>query len=463
MSSTALLALLLFQAPQLAPQESPEHVVIELTTGGRLEGTIVAETEDFIEIRMGARSVVGFERSKIANIMRQGGKKARAEHAGALEPRDEWFVLHDAEGRVVGRMHSTVLEDDEGRIRVGEEWEFRGKRESSEITLLEVINLDLTPVSSFFHERQTRRVDGQVVRESLVRGVVVGDQFVVDKKGEEKPERTVYPVDANMRFPLSLLQSVRQRSSHASDETWVVFDARTSEFTRRKFSASQRKVQWRDEVVHVSEVRHGAGRRQNTEWLDASCRTLRREINGPSLVAMPIEADMTERYLMSSEPVFPPAVAVEPSSKFALWLPSPAWQIEEDGEKGRITVREPVNEASACLVAFEQLPADTVIDTAADTVTRWLHQASEVAVAERDHIQVRDRDAIRLRGGYVERVQGGPREFKSEVYVFPANGVYVALCFTAPKLKFDGLHADFKRMLESVDLYPVPDSDREAK
>lgn len=457
MSSTALLALILMQAPQAAGTAPREQVIIELVNGGWLEGTIVDETDGLVELRIGGQSVVGFERSMIANIIRRDGEEERAAGAGGLEPRDEWFVLHDARGRVVGRMHSTVVEDGEGRSRVSEEWEFRDKDKTSGITLLEVVNADLTPVSSFFHERLTHNLDGRVLREELVRGVIEDDRFVVDKKGMKKPERRVYELDLGMRFPLSVLHGVRQRAQLAIDECWMIFDARTSEFARWTFASSQRTVQWRGEELRLTVVQHGSAHRQNIDWLNASGRTLRREINGPSLVAMPIAAEMTERYLMSAEPMFQSAVAVEPLSRFALWLPSPAWQADASAEQGCITVREPVHEASACLVVFEQIEAATTIDTVADVVTRWLHQSSDLVVADRERVELRGRDAVRLSGVYVDRVQGGPRRFRSEVFVFAAKGAYVALCFAAPVLQFEDVRCDFDRMLKSVDLFPEID------
>lgn len=453
MNSTAFLLLLLFQDPQGVTEPRTE-VVVEMKTGGTLVGTVVEETADYVQLRTGPRTIVGFEKARIASIVPTRVQVRGPLEEAALSPSDEWFVLHDAEGKVVGRMHATVLEDEDGRLRVGEEWEFRGPRQTTSVTLLEVVNRDLTPVSSFFHERMSRNVDGLVVVERLVRGTVDGDRFTVERKGLES-QRSTYELDEKLRFPLSLVQSLRQRAKGALDESYVVFDARNQAFSRRTFASSRRTVQWQSEIVHVSEVQHGEGRRQNTEWLDASCRTLRREINGPSLVAVPVAAEMTERYLMSTEAVFPSAVAVELDSRFALWLPSPAWQMDPAERPGRITVRDPLHDASASLVAFDQLESDVLIDTAADTVSRWLRQASGLELRSREKVMVRDREAIRLSGHHVEGRPGAARELRSEVYVLAAGGGYVALCFTSPKVEFEMLRGDFKRILASVDLYPA--------
>jgi hypothetical protein len=158
---------------------------------------------------------------------------------------------------------------------------------------------------------------------------------------------------------------------------------------------------------------------------------------------------------MSQGAVFPSAVAVEPESRFALWLPNPAWQVDQDGAPGRITVRDPMCDASASLVAFDQLDAGALIETAADTVARWLRHASGVELGDRERVTVRDREAVRFSGTHVRSGPGVPRVFRSEIYVFAAGQGYVALCFSAPRVEFEEVRRDFQRLLESVDLYPA--------
>src|SRR5262245_50214837 len=194
MIGTALsLSLALVQVPDGPAAPPPPAVVIELKTGGRIEGEVTFETADYLELRTGPGTTIGFERSKIAAIERGETAPARSSEPAPLRPRDEWFVLHDAAGRMVGRLHSTLTFDADDRLRIGEEWEFRGDKSTTEVTLLEVVRPDLTPVSCFYHERVRRPGDGRVEKERLVRGAIDGDQLVVDKTTSAHEERTMYP------------------------------------------------------------------------------------------------------------------------------------------------------------------------------------------------------------------------------------------------------------------------------
>ena len=78
----------------------------------------------------------------------------------------------------------------------------------------------------------------------------------------------------------------------------------------------------------MAQLRYAGRQVENTEWLDASARTVRREINGPSLVAVPADAKMLEHYLMARDPLFETAIATELDGRFGLWAPDPTWHVE---------------------------------------------------------------------------------------------------------------------------------------
>lgn len=450
-----LLPLALAQGEPDPPRPS---VVIELETGGRLEGEVVEETADYLELRTGPGTTVGFERSKIASIERRRAAPAPAS-ASSFQPRDEWFVLHDAEGRMVGRMHATLTFDKGDRLRVGEEWEFRGDGNTTEVTLLEVVRPDLTPISCFYHERVRRLGDGRVEKERVVHGIVDGDRLVVDKKTAGQGERMTYAAPPDLRFPLSLLESLRQRRTWVASESHDVFDPRTEQLERREFSSTRRRVALRDAVVDVREVRHSEALRDSNEWLDASSHTLRREVNGPALVAIPVDGMPGPSTDAPRDPVFPSTVVAEASGRFALWLPQPSWRAEPVTEPGKVVLREAIHEASACLMVLDQVDPSVLVDSAADDVLRWLRLVKKnLTVTERASTRVRDRGAVRLCAEYSVDRPGESKRSRMEVYVFPLGGTLLALCFDAPAFEFDTMRADFQRILDSVDLCPAPPS-----
>ena len=452
-----LLSLALVQVPDdpVTPPPPPS-VVIELKTGGRIEGEVTLETADYLELRTGPGTTIGFERSKIASIERGSTAPARASEPAPLRPRDEWFVLHDAEGRMVGRLHSTLTFDADDRLRIGEEWEFRGDKNTTEVTLLEVVRKDLAPVSCVYHERVRRPGDGRVEKERLVRGTIDGDQLIVDKTSSDHEERTTYSAPPDLRFPLSLLESLRQRRSWIAAESHDVFDPRTEQFEHREFSPTRRRVAWHDAIVDVREVTHKEAQRESNEWLDASSHTLRREVNGPALVAIPVDKAPGPSSDAPRDPVFPPTVVADASGRFGLWLPQPSWRAVPAAEPGRVVVREAIHEASACLMTLDHLDQGVLVDSAADDVLRWLRIVKkDLTVTERANTRVRDRAAVRLCAEYAEDRPGESKRSRMEVYVFPLGSTFLALCFDAPAWEFDAVRADFARILDSVDLCPA--------
>ena len=122
---------------------------------------------------------------------------------------------------------------------------------------------------------------------------------------------------------------------------------------------------------------------------------------------------------------------------------------------GRVGVRDPIHGGTACLLILDQLDPEVLLDTAADTVARWLRVVRPgVRAAIQTSATVRDRRAVRLSATYLEQRDGPATAFRCDVYVFELEGQYVALCFDAPERGFDALELDFTRMLQSVDLYP---------
>ena len=84
----------------------------------QVEGRIVVETFDYIEIRLDDHAIVGLSKSQVRSIQRAATAAPPDTDAGAtrrLGVRDQWFVLVNGEGWPVGWMHSSVTRDDERR------------------------------------------------------------------------------------------------------------------------------------------------------------------------------------------------------------------------------------------------------------------------------------------------------------------------------------------------------------
>jgi len=446
------------QAPQTPDQEmqaSPSEDVIILKAGERLCGRIVRETPDYLEIRMGAGTVVGFDKSRVLGISRASSGKSRRTTPPALANKDRWFLLHDGGGDVVGRLHDSVARTDDGFFRVAEEWHFRQETGDIEVTLVEVLDDQLNPRSSFYHERTLEPHADRLVAERLVHGVVEGNQFVVQLRTLGRSEKAKYGLPNGLMFPLSLMEQARQRQNQMADSaTYSLFDPRTQEFVRCDLaSRSRRKVEWQGRSMTVRELTMRTGSATNVEWLDGSHETVRREINGQALVAVPCSQDVAEGRRVKIHAGFSGALVADAKVGLALWLPNPTWRpLPANGAQVRIEA--PLYQATAVLMELDQIDPGLELDSAADVLVRWLRLSlgKGLRVLERTRESVRGRPAIRIDAAYRVAQEGKVEHFRARVHVLKVRDRYVSLCCTMPTTLHRELEHDCQRISESIEL-----------
>src|SRR5262249_43294933 len=148
--------------PQGAPADGAKHRdVVELRNGELLEGRIVLERGNYLEIELGPGATVGFRTAEVKDVRRGAGEPVAAA-AGGSRAFDEWYTLHDAGGRAVGWLHSAAVAGEAGGVRLSEEWEFSEGRRHFQVTMLETADAQLRPVSDYFRERVSDEVEGAV-------------------------------------------------------------------------------------------------------------------------------------------------------------------------------------------------------------------------------------------------------------------------------------------------------------
>lgn len=455
-ATTLLLGLC--QAPQSPPQEPgrpPTEDVIILKAGERLAGRIVRETPDYLEVRMGTGTVVGFDKSRVLRITRASASKSGTTKPPALTNRDNWFLLHNGRGEVVGHLHGSVVRTDDGFYRVGEEWHFRQKTGDTEITLVEVLDDQLHPRSCFYHERKLAPQSRRLVKERLVHGVVEGDRFVVQRRTLGGNEKVRYRLQDGMRFPLSLAEEARQRPTLLVDDTsYSLFDPRIDEFVRCNVSCEpRRKVEWQGRPLYVRELTIKTGSTTNVEWLDGAHATIRREINGQALVAVPTIEDIAQRRRVRVHAGFASALVSDVEAGLALWLPNPTWRsLPSNGSQVRIEA--PLYGATAVLMELDQIDSRLELDSAADAVLRWLRLSlgQDLRVLDRSKETLRGRPSIKIDAAYRVPHKGKVEHLRARVHVFRVRGHYVTLCCTAPTSLYQQLQRDYQRICESVEL-----------
>ncbi|MEO6596026.1 MAG: hypothetical protein ABIP94_14850 [Planctomycetota bacterium] len=433
--------------------------IVELVNGDQFEGRITAEIEGYIEIELDAGATVGFSTAEVKAI-RRGQGASPAANAGALPASSEWFVLHDARGLAVGWLHASVTNTALGVCTIGEEYEFQDGKRRYQITSLCTTDARWTAATCYFRERisdpllasVTRLgIEGQadrIVDERIVEAVSQGDHLLVtrlDRSG--RGERTL-DWAAGSTFPL--LARAQARHTGAAVDGATMFDPATEELVARSFGAARlRRVVVDGKPLQITEIAETSATGRNAEWLDASMRTIRRELAGPSLVAVPSSAESAR--LAVGGVTQPSAIASEPGGDFGLWVPNPAWQVREDSPNGQVALTCEVHAASVGLSRLDHLEAGTPLDTAADAVANWfalLHP--DLRIESREQILVRDRSALRLQAsGRVGAIQ-----IQATVDVIPNRGEFFVLVCRAPRAAWQELASDFDFLRRSIELSP---------
>ena len=469
---SVLLALSLPQSqdPVAANRPAEPPAVVVLQSGEELTGTLISETSTHVEVRVGGDTTIGLPMTQVREIRRLPVAAASTAPPSTVPPstlpdlgeldlgvRDQWYALHDGEGRVVGTLHATLTRGDARELRIAEEWSFKSEGSRTEITRLEVLTQGGVPLRCFYHERTQRPGERMPRDERLVRGEVTDGELVVVRTDARGTDTKRYAVDATLHLPLAFVAHFRQRpGDYGFRADRLVYDAAGEELQRWSIATgNRRRVEADGVALDVRELSVTVADRTNIEWIDSLGRTVRREVNGTALVAMRAPQDVAVTMAGSAAKAFPPAVAREATGRFSLWVPNPIWRFDAEQPAGQITATAPLYGATLTVLALEQLGAHAHLDTAADAVERWLRLAcAEFRDRGRDLVEVRAQPALRRVGTDVQIVEG--RRVRAEVTVFVVptpDGGFVAACFAAPTAVHEELASDFERTLLSLELH----------
>jgi hypothetical protein len=228
----------------------------------------------------------------------------------------------------------------------------------------------------------------------------------------------------------------------------MLFDPATEELVVRDFDPARlRHVTIDGASVQVTELIETSASGRNSEWLDASMRTLRRELAGPALVAVPSSEGSVRR--AQDWPSIPSAVVAESGGQFGLWVPNPAWRVADDMPEGQLSLTCDAHGASITLSRLDHLERDTPIDTAADSVANWLRLLhADLRVEGSEPVVVRDRAGIRL----LASGRPGRNKMRATVDVIPHDGHFLVLVCRAPATAWEELAPDFDFLRRTVEL-----------
>jgi hypothetical protein len=454
--STLLLSLCLAQDP--APAAPMRLDVVELKGGEILEGRIVLELGNYLEIELGPGAVVGFRTTEVAAVRRGAGPPAVAAAPAGLQPRDDWFTLHDGAGRAVGWLHATITRAGDGTARLQEEWEFSEERRHFQVTMLETTDAEGQPATCYFRERVSEEMLGHAPQDPGARSTRLREERIVEARiagevlevqrltGEGRTAREL-PWSRESTFPL--LARARQRECAAAARV-PVFDPAIEELATRTFAAQrQRTVAIDGQPVEVQEVVEQGPGADNAVWLDAAARIVRREIAGPALVAVPCTAERA-RAAVSRGSAVPAAFVADASQRFGLWRPNPAWDVLPTAD-GSICLACTAHDAKISVAIMDHLDTGTSLPAAADAVQRWFKLLRpELLLDRRDWTKVRGRDAIVLD----TRGRVGRSTVRATLHVVPAPDGFLVLVCEAAGGAWDELQHDFDGVVQQLELEP---------
>ncbi len=448
--STPFLPLLL--TALCAAQDPPRLDVVELQSGERLQGEVIAQVDGMVEIRLGDGAVIGIGMDQVTAVRRGAGARP-APVAQQLPAREEWFVLHDGKGEPVGWMQSVTTIDGTG-VRLAEEWEFALGARTVGITIVEQLDSAMQPRSSYWRERIRSAGSISVVEERILSAEVGPEGVELRRTTPAGNSSYRLPAPASLQFPLGAMARLRAGllARDGNPFELAVFDPQLEEVVVRRYEPARKRTVSHDAATRqVFEVAQTVRSIRNAEWLDAEGRVLRREVSGPALVAVRSDRD-SARHVANSTFKYPPALVRERNGAFGLWLPNPSWVAAEDVPAGQLALHCEGRGLGLGVALLDHLPAGTSLDAAADAVVRWLALMQPgVRVVERGPARIRDRDAIRL----VLRGSAGSSVLEGAAFVVPCGASHLVATSIGTREQWSELSADVIAMVQGLELAPA--------
>jgi hypothetical protein len=421
---------------------SPDQVVLE--NGSVLEGTILSETEDSLEIALSGGGIVSIEKRRAVRIVRE---PRPGPEAAAPQPEKEtevtWFLALDREGRLIGTRRVVRGPDDwHGRtaFRTEETWRLQSPGGEVLVSDLEWADAQGQPLG-FLHREEAPR------RSIAIRGEVRGSKLRLERSGPEFKTVTDLVFPRGATFPRLAREGLREKELGSGRTITIsVYDPREEAFEGRTFEfPTQRRppLPGGDAPLFVLAERRGA--RRSEEWIDAARGTLLYEANGADLVArLCTEAEAASVHLedLAPEPAADPTPEI---GGIPIRSPHPGWARLASPTPGTVFLHE---RASGSLIAGFELeePEPTVL-----VESLWLAFESRLRQSVESYRRTGEPQPTRLDGlpalEFLFEGIGERGRVLGRAVVARAPSGAVAFVVLAPEGAFDFASGDFARII----------------
>ncbi len=337
---------------------------IVLANGAVLEGTITKEDGVTVEIRLTSGGIVGLERSKTVEIVREPRPAEGTEEgtqAFEVPRREEWFVVRDGRGTIAGvrsAFRSADLHRGRSALRLEEVWRFFEPEGETLVAEIEWADPAGSPLAFQYREESPRHA-------TLLTGEVRGERLHLLERGTAGTREDSHPFPRGTRLPLLARDGVREKQLGSGRAySFAVFDPRERTFVRREFECplDRRAPVGGSELPLLVLVENRFGRRSE-EWFDPRQGTVLLEANGPDLVAHRCTAEVAERAREGPrDPSNGLLTAANGRLRFA--LPNPNWEPVGGGEGSTAFFRDRVGGALLCVFPLADLDPQVLLDGA---------------------------------------------------------------------------------------------------
>ncbi|MCA8970626.1 MAG: hypothetical protein KDC95_12610 [Planctomycetes bacterium] len=314
--------------------------LVVLQNGNEFEGTIVADADTSLTIRIAHGQELEIAKSMVSKIVRRSHAietDAKEGTTSYWDGRNAWFHLRDELGRHIGKMHYYVRSTEDGGAQLEEQWTFVNEGRKSFMSRIEVLDANRAPVSFVFREAVSKLADERVLRERLVRGEVEDASLRIVEAGTDGRSTRTVPFPAGNSFPLAVAESVRRGESDGAHEYAAsIYDPLDGVFELRRYElqdgvpAPRKSNQVaRTTATLIESKEHGRTRR---EWIATDGSILLVEVNGIHLVAEPVSEATAIATATYGRLIKRPRVAT--LGDLDVFLPRATWQLGRTVERG---------------------------------------------------------------------------------------------------------------------------------
>ncbi|MCI0588656.1 MAG: hypothetical protein L0323_17655 [Planctomycetes bacterium] len=423
---------------------------IVLANGAVLEGTITQENEATVEIRLVSGGLVGLERSKTVEIVREPRPVGGSEEGSKtldVPRREEWFLVRDGRGSITGvrsAFRSADLHKGRSALRLEEVWRFFEPEGETLVAEIEWADPEGSPLAFQYREESPRRA-------VLLTGEVRGERLHLLERGTAGTREDSHPFPRGTRLPLLARDGLREKQLGSGRAySFSVFDPREGTFVRRDFECPidrRAPVGGSDlPLLVLAETRFG---RRSEEWFDARQGTVLLEANGPDLVAHRCTAEDAER---AREGPRDPSngLLTAANGRLRFSLPNPNWEPVGGGEGATAFFRDRVGGALLCVFPLADLDPEVLLDGACVELEKRLRSSVEGYV----RTELARETTVRGTPAREVRFEGrGPKgRVLGRAVVVRGERDCLALVLLTPEATLALASADFDRFLAAADL-----------